>query len=43
MHRIEKITQIDIFYHAMNYTLKGILDVTSGGAFRRKDVEEATQ
>ena len=43
MHGIEKITQMDIFYHAMNYTLKGTLDVTSGGAFRRKDVEEATQ
>ena len=34
---------MDIFYHAMNYTLKGIVDVASGGAFRRKGVEEATQ
>ena len=34
---------MDIFYHAMNYTSKGIVDATSRGAFRRKSVEEATQ
>ena len=27
----------------MNYTLKGIVDATSGGAFTRKSAEEATQ
>ena len=34
---------MDIFYHAMNYTSKGNVDATSGGAFRRKSAEEATQ
>ena len=43
MHGIEKMTQMDIFYHAMNYTSKGTMDEASGGAFRRKSVEEATQ
>ena len=36
MHGIEQMTQMDIFYHAMNYTSKGIVDVASRGAFRRK-------
>ena len=36
------MTQIDIFYHAMNYSSKGTVDATSGGAFRRKSVEKAT-
>ena len=43
MHGIEQMTQMDIFYHAMNYTSKGTMDATSRGAFRRKNVEEATQ
>ena len=43
MHDIEQVTQMDIFYHAMNYTLKGTVDAASGGTFRRKSVEEATQ
>ena len=43
MHGIEKITQMDIFYHAMNYTSKGTMDATSGGAFRRKSIKEATK
>ena len=34
---------MDIFYHSMNYTSKGTMDASSGGAFRRKSVEEATQ
>ena len=34
---------MDIFYHAMNYTLKGKVYATSGGAFRRKSAKEATQ
>ena len=37
------MTQMDIFYHAMNYTSKGAVDAASGGAFRRKSAEEATQ
>ena len=43
MHGIEWMTKMDIFYHAMNYTSKGAVDVASRGAFRRKSVEEATQ
>ena len=42
MHGIEQMTQMDIFYHAMKYSLKGTLDATFGGAFRRKSAEEAT-
>ena len=42
MHGIEKITQMNIFYHAMNYNSKGTVDVASRGAFRRKSDEEAT-
>ena len=34
---------MDIFYHAINYTSKGIVDATFGGAFRRKCDEEATR
>ena len=37
------MTHMEIFYHAMNYTSKGTVDAASGGAFRRKSVEEATQ
>ena len=43
MDGIEQMTQMDIFYHAMNYTSKGTVDAASGGAFRRKSAEEATQ
>ena len=43
MHGIEQMTHMDIFYHAMNYSSKGTVDATSGKAFRRKSVEEATQ
>ena len=43
MHGIENMTQMDIFYHDMNYTLKGIMDGASRGVFRRKSDEEATQ
>ena len=28
MHGIDMTTQIDIFYHAMNYTSKGIIDAS---------------
>ena len=43
MHGIKKMTQMDIFYHAMNYTSKGTVDVASKGAFRRENAEEITQ
>ena len=34
---------MDIFYHAMNYTSKGIIDVACYGAFKRKCVEKENQ
>ena len=37
------MTQTDIFYHDVNYTLKGTMDVAFGGAFRGKSAKEATQ
>ena len=40
MHGIDQITQMDIFYHAMNYTSKGIIDAACCGAFKRKYAEE---
>ena len=43
MHDIEQMTQMNIFYHAMNYTSKGTVDAALRGAFRRKTVKEATQ
>ena len=43
MHGIDLTTQMDIFYHSMNYTSKGIIDVACYGAFKRKSVEEARQ
>ena len=43
MHRIDLPTQMDIFYHAMNYTSKGIIDASCCGAFKRRSVEEARQ
>ena len=43
MHGIDQITQMDIFYHAMNYSSKGIIDVALCGAFKRKSTEEANQ
>ena len=42
MHGIEQMTQMDILYHAMNYSLNGTVAAASGGAFRRKSAEEAT-
>ena len=41
MHRIDLTTQMDIFYHAMNYTSKGIIDAACCGAFKRRSAEEA--
>ena len=43
MHGIEQLTQMDIFYHTINHTSKGIIDVACCGAFKRKSVEEANQ
>ena len=34
---------MDIFYHAMNYTSKGIINAAYCGAFKRKSAEEANQ
>ena len=43
MHGIDLKTQMDIFYHSMNYTSKGIIDAACGGALRRRRAEEARQ
>ena len=43
MHGIDQITHMDIFYHAMNYTSKGIIDAACCGAYKRKSAEEANQ
>ena len=41
-HVIDLTTQMDIFYHAMNYTSKGIIDASCCGCFKRS-AEEARQ
>ena len=43
MHGIDLKTQMDIFYHSMNYTSKVIIDAACGGSFRRRRAEEARQ
>ena len=43
MHGIDLTTHMDIFYHAMNYASKGIIDAYCCGAFRRRNAEEARQ
>ena len=43
MHGIDLTTQMDIFFHAMNYASKGIIDASCCGAFKRRNVEEARQ
>ena len=35
MHGIDLTTQMDIFYHAMNYTSKGIIDASFCERFKR--------
>ena len=40
---IDLTTQMDIFYHVMNYTSKGIIDASYCGGFKRRSVEEARQ
>ena len=41
MHGIDLTTHMDIFYHAMNYTSKGIIDASCCGGFKRRSAEEA--
>ena len=36
MHEIDLTTHMDIFYHAMNYTSKGIIDASCCGGFKRR-------
>ena len=36
MYGIDLTTQIDIFYDAMNYTSKGIIDASCRGGFKRR-------
>ena len=43
MHGIDLTTQMDIFYHAMNYASKDIIDASCYGAFKRRSAEEARQ
>ena len=43
MHGIDLTTQMDIFYHAMNYASEGIIDASCCGAFKRRNAEEAWQ
>ena len=43
MHGIDLTTQMDIFYHAMNYASKGIIDASCCGSFKRRIAEEARQ
>ena len=41
MHCIKQMTQVDIFYHVMNYTSKGIIDAACCSAFKIKSAERA--
>ena len=41
MHAIDLKTQMDIVYHALNDTSKGIIDASCCGALKRKSAEEA--
>ena len=43
MHDIDLKTQMDIVYHSLNDTSKGIIDAACCGAFKRRSAEEATQ
>ena len=43
MHVIDLTTQMNIFYHAMNYASRGIIDASCYGAFKRISAEEARQ
>ena len=41
MHGINLKTQMDIFYHSMNDTSKGIIDASCCGSFKRRSADEA--
>ena len=41
MYGIDLKTQMDIVYHSLNDTFKGITDASCCGAFKRKSAEEA--
>ena len=43
MHGIDLTTQMDIFYHDMDYASKDIIDASCCGAFKRRSVEEARE
>ena len=43
MHGIDLTTQMDIFYHAMNYTSKGIIYASCYEGFKRRSADEARQ
>ena len=43
MHGIDLTTHMDIFYHAMNYASKGIIDASCCGAFKRRNAEKERQ
>ena len=43
MHGIDLTTHMDIFYHAMNYASKGIIDASCCGAFKRRSAKKARQ
>ena len=43
MHGTDLTTQMDIFYHFMNYASKGIIDAACYEAFKRRSAEEARQ
>ena len=43
MHGIDLTTQMDIFYHAMIYASKCIINASCYGAFKRRSENEARQ
>ena len=43
MHGIDLTTRMDIFYHAMNFTSKCIIDASCYVGFKRRSAEEARQ
>ena len=43
MHGIDLTSQMDNFYHVMNYASKGIIDASCYGSFKRRNAEEAWQ
>ena len=43
MHGTDLKTQMDIVYHSLNDTSKGIIDVACCGAFKRRSAEEGKQ